>query len=223
MTLALFDLDNTLLDGDSDHLWHEYLIARGVLSGSLHGERLNEFDRQYHAGELDAQAYLEFTLGLLERIPAIELRALRDDFMTQVIKPRIPNAARSLLAKHRAAGHTLIVITLTQRFISEPIAAEFGVDDLVATVPEMIDGRLTGRITGEPCYQRGKIRHLQAWMEANRATLENSYFYSDSLNDLPLLEAVTSPVVVGPDKALAKVAAERGWMSMRLSVEDEAQ
>lgn len=221
MSLALFDLDNTLLDGDSDRLWSQYLFEKGVLNSSLHAERLDEYDRQYHAGELDARDYLSFSLGLLSKVPPSELRRLREDFMQQMITPRISNAARSLLAKHRTAGHTLIIITLTNRFITEPIAAELGVDALLATVPEFAEGRLTGKIVGEPCYQRGKLAHLQTWMQEHGENLDNSYFYSDSLNDLPLLEAVTCPVVVGPDPALTKIANERGWMTLHLAVDDK--
>lgn len=217
MTLALFDLDNTLLDGDSDRLWSEYLFEKDVLSFAQHGRKLEEYDRQYHQGGLDAEDYLVFSLGLLSRIPAKELLRLRADFLQHRILPRITDGARSLVEKHRAAGHTLIIITLTQKFISEPIAAEIGADALLATVPEMLEGRFTGKIIGEPCYQAGKIRHLQAWMAENGESLDNSYFYSDSLNDLPLLEAVDCPVVVGPDPALAKLATERGWLCLQLS------
>ncbi len=223
MSLALFDLDNTLLDGDSDRLWSAYLFAKGILNPAVHGDRLDEFDRQYHSGELDAREYLEFSLSLLKKIPVPELRKLRDDFMQQMISPRIAGAARSLVEKHRAAGHTLIIITLTHRFITEPIAAEFGVDALLATEPELVDGRFTGNILGDPCYQRGKIDHLRCWMQEHGESLENSYFYSDSMNDLPLLEAVTFPAVVGPDKELAALARERGWLTLKLVVEPEAK
>ncbi|NNF52369.1 MAG: HAD family hydrolase [Gammaproteobacteria bacterium] len=223
MSLALFDLDDTLLDGDSDRLWTDYLFDRGILDANLHREKMDDFDRQYHAGALDAAQYLCFSLDLLSQIPTGELLRLRDDFLRTVISPRISAAARSLLAKHRSAGHTLVIITLTNRFVSEPIAAELGVDALLATVPEMSHGQLTGRIVGEPCYQLGKIAHLQAWMEKRGENLDNSYFYSDSMNDLPLLEAVSCPVVVNPDATLEKVARTRGWLIMKMNAERPEQ
>lgn len=217
MTLALFDLDETLLDGDSDRLWTEFLFTAGILNPNLHRKTMDEFDRQYHAGVLNAREYLCFSLDLLSKIPAKELLRLRDEFLESLILPRIPDGARSLLEKHRSAGHIRIIITLTNRFVTEPIAAMLGVDALIATEPEMVNGQLTGQIIGEPCYQQGKISHLEAWMQQHGETLENSYFYSDSMNDLPLLEAVSCPVAVSPDPALKKVAGERGWLVMRLN------
>lgn len=211
MNLALFDLDNTLLDGDSDRLWCEYLAAHGVLDLHAHGTTLDDFHQHYVEGRLDVHAYLGFILGLLSKIPAGELRRLRDGFLEQSIRPRILPAARSLVEKHRLAGDLLVIITLTNRLVTEPIAAEFGVDALLATEPEMFHQRPTGRIIGEPCYQFGKISHLQRWLESREEDPEDSYFYSDSINDLPLLEAVTHPVVVNPDPSLATLAKARGW------------
>ncbi len=216
MSLALFDLDNTLLDGDSDQLWGEYLAAHGVLDLADHTPKLEAFHRRYLEGRLDVREYLAFFLGLLSRVPGQELRKLRDGFVQQAILPRIPTAARSLLEKHRAAGDKLLLITLTNRLVTEPIAAEFGVDDLLATEPEMVDGRPTGRILGEPCYQFGKLWHLQRWLEQNDEDMVDSCFYSDSLNDLPLLEAVACPIVVNPDAELAKLARCRGWLRQDL-------
>lgn len=220
MSLALFDLDNTLLDGDSDRLWNEYLAARGVLDVAAHGERLEAFHRQYLCGTLEVREYLSFSLGLLSGLSADELPGLLQGFMRQMIEPRMSSAAKRLLQVHRAAGHTLLIITLTNRFITEPIAAAFDVDDLLATVPEMHGGKPTGQIIGEPCYQHGKLSHLRAWMQAHGKNLEDSYFYSDSLNDLPLLEAVSCPVVVNPDEELARIARDRGWKILTLSIED---
>lgn len=220
MGLALFDLDNTLLDGDSDQLWAEFLATHGLLEPAIHGPKLEAFHRQYLEGQLDVREYLAFSLGLLSKVPRQELRKLRESFVQAAVLPRIRNAARSLVEKHRSAGDTLLMITLTNRIITEPIAAEFGVDDLLATEPEMVDGRPTGRIIGEPCYQVGKLWHLQRWLESNNADMTDSYFYSDSLNDLPLLEAVTCPVVVNPDPELAELARARGWL--RRDLADEA-
>lgn len=221
MNLALFDLDNTLLNGDSDQLWCEYLASHGVLDLAVHGPRLDGFHRQYLDGQLDVHAYLDFILGLLSKIPAGELQRLREGFMEASIRPRILPAARSLVEKHRMAGDLLVIITLTNRLVTEPIAAEFGVDALLATEPEMIDQRPTGRIIGEPCYQFGKIRHLQRWLGTRDEEPEGSYFYSDSLNDLPLLEAVSHPVVVNPDPGLAALASARGWLRHDLAPRSE--
>lgn len=212
MNLALFDLDNTLLNGDSDRLWCEYLAGHGVLDLAAHGPRLKAFHEHYVEGRLDVHAYLGFILGLLGNIPAAELRRLRDGFMDASIRPRILPAARSLVEKHRSAGDLLVIITLTNRLITEPIAAEFGVDALLATEPEMVDQRPTGRIVGEPCYQFGKLWHLERWLATRDENPTASYFYSDSFNDLPLLEAVTCPVVVNPDPVLAEIACRRGWL-----------
>ncbi len=223
MNLALFDLDNTLLDGDSDRLWCEYLAAHGVLDLHAHGPSLDEFHQQYVEGSLDVRAYLGFVLGLLGKIPAAELRRLREGFMEQSIRPRILPAARSLVEKHRLAGDLLVIITLTNRLVTEPIAAEFGVDALLATEPEIIDERPTGRIIGEPCYQFGKIWHLERWLESRDEEPGGSYFYSDSMNDLPLLEAVTHPVVVNPDPSLAKLARARGWQRHDLAAGAEGR
>ncbi len=216
MTLALFDLDNTLLDGDSDQLWTEYLGGLGVVDLTIHGPRMADYHAQYLAGELDVAAYLAYSIGLVKHLPVAELRELRQAFLASVIRPRIRAAALSLLETHRRRTDRLIIITLTQRLISEPIAAEFGVEALLATEPECVDGYLTGRIVGVPCYQRGKIAHLNSWMEANNESLRDSYFYSDSINDLPLLEAVTIPVAVNPDPELARIAQQRGWLCKHL-------
>lgn len=219
MSLALFDLDHTLLDGDTDQLWGEFLARRGLLDLSETGPRLRKFHSQYLAGRLDARAYLNFILGLLQQLPINMLGVLRRDFMAEMIRPRISDGARNLVEKHRARGDTLLIITLTNRFLTEPIAKEFRVDALLATELEIADDRFTGQILGEPCYQHGKIRHLQTWMAANNESLENSHFYSDSVNDLPLLETVSCPVIVNPDKELARLAQARGWPELRLGAE----
>ncbi len=216
MTLALFDLDNTLLDGDSDQLWTEFLGLSGVLDLHLHGPRLLSYHEQYLAGALDVHEYLDFSIGLIRHLPVTELRELRDAFMIRLICPRIRDQARALVEGHRARGDRLIMVTLTNRFISEPIAREFGIEALLATEPEIVSGYLTGRILGEPCYQHGKIAHLQRWMDQHEESFDGSCFYSDSINDLPLLEAVDCPIVVNPDPDLAAIARQRGWLCRQL-------
>lgn len=222
MTLALFDLDNTLLDGDSDQLWTEYLGNLGVLDLTIHGPRIADYHEQYLSGELDVAAYLAFSIGLFAHLPVTELRALGRTFLNSVIRPRIRETALALLADHRRHGHRLLIVTLTQRLISGPIAAEFGVDALLATEPECVDGYLTGRVVGVPCYQHGKIAHLESWANAHGESLAGSYFYSDSINDLPLLESVTIPIAVNPDPALDRIARQRGWLRKRLFDRAEA-
>ena len=217
MTLALFDLDNTLLDGDSDQLWTEFLGSLGLVDLTIHGPRMSAYHEQYLAGELDVGEYLAFSLGLISHIPVAELRELRHAYLERLIRPRIPAQARALVDRHRAQARKLVIITLTNRFISEPIATEFKVDALLATEPEIVNGRLTGHIVGEPCYQHGKIAHLRSWLKLNNEDLGGSYFYSDSINDLPLLEAVTYPIVVNPDPQLEEIARQRGWLCQRLS------
>ncbi len=217
MALALFDLDNTLLDGDSDQLWADYLGSAGIVNIAQNASRMASFHGQYLSGTLDVREYLAFSLGLIRHIPLPELRRLRQPFIEQWIRPRIRDEARQLIRQHQALAHRLVIITLTNRFISEPIATEFGIAVLLATEPEIVGEHLTGQIVGDPCYQRGKIAHLGQWMRANGEDLNGSYFYSDSINDLPLLETVSCPVVVNPDPQLAEIARERGWLRRDLS------
>ncbi|TDX99369.1 histidinol-phosphatase [Thiohalophilus thiocyanatoxydans] len=211
MALAIFDLDNTLLDGDSDYLWGRFLVAQGRVDGDSYERENHRFYEEYRRGQLDIQEFLAFSLKPLSEIPPPELAELHRRFMEQAIRPRITAPARELLARHRAEGDFLLIITATNRFITAPIAEELGVDDLLATDPEQIAGRYTGRVSGIPCFREGKVERLEQWLKQTGQNLADSWFYSDSRNDLPLLERVTRPVAVDPDETLADHAAARGW------------
>ena len=211
MSLALFDLDNTLIAGDSDYLWGRHLVATGLVD-AVHYERENaRFYADYRAGTLDIQAFLRFALEPLARIGMEQLLALREDFMRQHIEPILLARARQLVERHRRAGDTLVVITATNSFVTGPIAAALGVPHLIATEPEMRDGRYTGEVAGTPAFREGKVTRLMEWLAASGEDLAGSSFYSDSHNDLPLLLAVESPVAVDPDPQLRAEAEHRRW------------
>ncbi|WP_347909629.1 HAD family hydrolase [Pseudomonas grandcourensis] len=211
MRLALFDLDNTLLGGDSDHAWGDYLCERGFLDAVAYKARNDAFYQDYLAGKLDNAAYLNFCLEVLGRTEMTTLDQWHSDYMRDCIEPIMLPKAIELLAKHRAAGDKLVIITATNRFVTGPIAERLGVETLIATECEMLDGRYTGRSTDVPCFREGKVTRLNRWLEETGFTLEDSYFYSDSMNDLPLLEQVTHAVAVDPDPNLRAEAEKRGW------------
>lgn len=216
MPLAIFDLDNTLLAGDSDYLWGVFLAERGVVDPD-HYERENErFYREYKEGRLDIHEFLRFSLAPLARHTPAELVAWRADFLAEKIEPIVLPKALALLDRHRAAGDELLIITATNRFVTEPIAARLGVPHLIATEPALRDGRYTGEVEGIPSFREGKVLRLEQWLDAHRASLAGSSFYSDSHNDIPLLERVDHPVAVDPDPALADLAAARGWTILSL-------
>ena len=211
MALALFDLDNTLLAGDSDYLWGCFLAREGLVDGEAYERENLRFYRDYQAGRLDIHEFLRFALRpLADHDPAL-LEAVRARFLEETIAPIVAPGARDLLARHRAAGDRVAIVTATNRFVTGPIAALLGVDDLLATEPQRVDGRYTGEPDGVPCFREGKVTRLHAWLAQEGLDLAGSWFYSDSLNDLPLLEAVDHPVAVDPDPTLAATAAERGW------------
>lgn len=211
MSLAIFDLDNTLLGGDSDYLWGQFLVEQGLVDGE-HYERENQrFYDDYEAGTLDIYQYQAFMLQPLTLHPLAEMLAWRERFMEEKIQPILLPRADELLNQRRAAGDILLIITATNRFITAPIAERFGVPHLLATEPEVINGRYTGRTVGIPCFQQGKVERLNAWLTETGSDLTESWFYSDSHNDLPLLNRVTHPVAVDPDATLARHAQERGW------------
>lgn len=211
MRLALFDLDNTLLGGDSDHAWGDYLCQRGILDATTYKARNDEFYQDYLAGTLDLTEYLNFTLDILGRTEMAELDEWHRDFMRDCIEPIMLPKAMELIAKHREAGDKLVVITATNRFVTAPIVARLGIDTLLATECEIVDGRYSGRTTDVPCFREGKVIRLNRWLEENNFNLDDSYFYSDSLNDLPLLEKVANPVAVDPDPKLRAEAQSRSW------------
>ena len=214
--LALFDLDNTLLAGDSDYAWAQHLIDAGVLDAEEYNARNDWFFDRYKDGTLDIHEFLEFQLAPLARHPREQLDAWHRDFMERRIRPMIAAPARALVKRH--AGDLTAIVTATNRFITAPIARELGVANLLATDIEEVDGRFTGKPHGTPTFREGKIRCVDEWLAARGTTLADyeSWFYSDSHNDLPLLERVTHPVAVDPDDTLRAVAAARGWELLSL-------
>ena len=211
MSLAIFDLDNTLLGDDSDFLWGQFLVAQGLVDGEFYSRENQRFYEDYKAGKLDIFEFLAFSLKPLSEHSREKLDTLHRQFMQEVITPVMLPAAHLLLEKHRAQGDTLLIITATNSFITGPIAAALGVDNLIATEPEIVDGQYTGRVSGTPCFQHGKVERLEAWLTAHQENLAHSWFYSDSHNDLPLLQAVSHPVAVDPDEVLERHARDRRW------------
>ncbi len=216
MSLAIFDLDNTLLGGDSDHGWGQFLVDRGIVDAALYQSSNDRFYAQYQSGGLDIDEYLRFALEPLTRFTQAQLADLHRQFMREVIAPmRLPKAD-ALLAEHRTRGDYLLIITATNAFVTRPIAQSLGVDAILATEPELVDGRYTGRSVGTACFREGKVICLRAWLEDHPFDLADSYFYSDSHNDLPLLEMVAKPVAVDADATLTAVASARGWPLLSL-------
>ena len=211
MPLALFDLDNTLLAGDSDYLWGRHLVALGVVDGEVYEAVNQRHYEDYRAGCLDIDAFLRFALAPLAANDPADLRRWHQAFMDEHIEPLITDAALALVEDHRARGDTLVVITATNSFVTRPIAARFGIDHLIATEPEVRDGRFTGGVAGMPAFREGKVTRLQAWLDDHGLDLDGSHFYSDSCNDLPLLGRVDHPVAVDPDPTLAAHARTQGW------------
>ncbi len=214
MRLALFDLDNTLLAGDSDYEWGQFLVDRGVLERETYEAQNRAYFEQYAAGTLDIHEYLGFALRPLAQHSEQDLARWHAEFMQSRILPMVSAAARGLVRRHLDRGDLCAVITATNSFVTAPIAREFGVSHLIATEPESRDGRFTGRVAGTPCFREGKVRRLDEWLAAQGRTLgafEESCFYSDSHNDLPLLERVSRPVAVDPDDELLKRARQRNW------------
>ncbi|WP_447955871.1 histidinol-phosphatase [Vreelandella sp. EE7] len=216
MSLAIFDLDNTLLSIDSDHAWGEFLLEQGAVDPVAYREANDRFMAEYEAGTLDMAAFLEVALKPLAENSPEQLAAWHQQFMASKIEPHILAKGEDLLARHRTQGDTLLIITATNRFITGPIAERLGVDDLIAVEPEMVNGRYTGKVTGVPSYREGKVTRLQAWLETQDHTLDGTWFYSDSHNDLALLEQVEHPVAVDPDDTLRQIAEERQWRIMSL-------
>jgi HAD superfamily hydrolase (TIGR01490 family) len=214
VTLCLFDLDHTLLSGDSDYEWGQFLVDRGVLPREQYEAQNAAFFEQYKAGTLDIHEYLGFALRPLAAHTAEDLARWHAAFMRDRILPMITPRARALVRSHLGAGELCAVVTATNSFVTAPIAREFGIPHLIATEPESLGGRFTGRVAGTPCFREGKIRRVDEWLAGLGRRLEDhaaSSFYSDSHNDLPLLERVTRPIAVDPDHQLAAEAARRGW------------
>lgn len=211
MALALFDLDNTLLNGDSDHAWGMYLAKIGAVDAVEQQSKQDYFYQQYLTGDLDILEFCEFQFQVLTRNTIEQLHAWRSEFLRTVITPMIESGKSELLEPHRSKGDDILIITATNDFITQPIAQQLGVKTLLATNAEFINGAYTGKVAGTPCFQNGKVTRLRAWLKDNNKELENSYFYSDSINDLPLLEQVDNPVAVTPDQRLRAHAEKHHW------------
>ena len=214
MRLALFDLDNTLLAGDSDYEWGQFLVDEGVLERESYEAQNRAYFEQYVAGTLDIHEYLGFALRPLAQHSAQDLARWHARFMESRILPMIGATARTLVCRHLDRGDLCAVITATNSFVTAPIAREFGVANLIATEPESRDGRFTGRVAGIACFRKGKVCRLEQWLAARGRKVNDfseSSFYSDSHNDLPLLELVTRPVAVDPDDELLHTARQRNW------------
>lgn len=220
MALAIFDLDNTLLNGDSDYLWGRFLCDQGLVDADAYEFENKRFYEEYKAGVLDILEFLAFSLKPLSEHSRDKLEALHKKFMASTIRPLITDSARQLLEKHRKKGDYLLIITATNHFITAPIARELGVDDIIATDAEIRNERYTGKVAGIPCFREGKVQRLEQWLKRKGQNLAESWFYSDSHNDLALLERVSHPIAVDPDETLADHASARGWPILSLKGRD---
>ncbi len=220
MNLTLFDLDGTLLPGDSDHAWGEFVIAQGWVDGAEHRARNDAFHADYASGRLDIAAYTDFATAPWRDRPEAELAAARAHFVDSAILPQLQPAALALVQRHRDAGDLLAIVTATNDFVTRPIADLFGVASLIATdLARDAAGRVTGAVQGTPAFREGKIARVEAWLASQGLALPHfasSTFYSDSPNDLPLLERVSHPVATNPTPALARTAQQRGWPVLNL-------
>jgi len=211
VSLAIFDLDNTLIADDSDYLWGQFLVDNGIVDKDYYESANTKFYDDYKQGNLDMVEFLKFSLQPLADNPVEQLYSWREQFIQEIIKPLMLKSAEELIAKHKARGDTLMVITATNRFVTEPIVNLYGIEHLLATTPEFVDGRYTGSFSGIPCFREGKVKTLEAWLQQSNNTLEGSWFYSDSHNDLPLLQRVDYPVAVDPDEKLEQFAKSSNW------------
>ena len=214
MNLVLFDLDNTLLAGDSDFAWAQFLIGKGVLDREVQEAKNITFYEQYQAGTLDIFEFLDFQLAPLARHPREQLDAWHAEFMAGSVLPMITAQARALVGQHLAQDALVAVVTATNAFVTGPIVREFGIPHLVATIPAQQDGAFTGKPRGVPAFKSGKIERVDSWLESlglHLGSFDHSWFYSDSHNDLPLLQRVSKPVAVDPDETLRAHALAHGW------------
>ena len=211
MALAIFDLDNTLLGGDSDYLWGEYLVENKLVNTVDYQSTNQHFYEQYVAGSMDIFEFSAFQFKPLADNSIVTLEQWREDYLIKKIEPIILVQAKALIEKHRQQNDTLMIITATNSFITTPIANKLGIPNLIATEPEVIDGHFTGEVSGCPSYQEGKVTRLHDWLKDTQHSLDGSYFYSDSHNDLPLLELLEYPFAVVPDPELTVIAQERRW------------
>jgi HAD superfamily hydrolase (TIGR01490 family) len=211
MSLAIFDLDNTLIADDSDYLWGQFLVDKGIVNKEHYEQANARFYEDYKQGTLDIEEFLQFSLKPLADNKPDQLFRWRDQFIQEIIQPILLQPAIDLVNKHKAKNDTLMVITATNRFITEPIVKLYGIDNLLATTPEFINNQFTGQFEGIPCFQEGKVKLLEQWLQNSGESLENSWFYSDSHNDLPLLNLVDNPIAVNPDDELEIFANDKGW------------
>ncbi|MFT7387312.1 MAG: HAD superfamily hydrolase (TIGR01490 family) [Candidatus Endobugula sp.] len=215
MKLAIFDLDHTLLAGDSDYEWGNFLVSEGVVDTQYYQQKNDEFYQQYQDKTLDIIEYQEFVLAPLTQLSSDQRNSLHHRFMATVIAPLRQQRADDLIAKHQKNGDTLLVITATNHFIASPIVRAMGIHNVLATDPEIVDGQFTGKVMGTPCFQKGKIMRLQSWLtqqeKDHQKTFNHMTFYSDSINDAPLLGYVNRAIAVDPDDKLRRLAEEKNW------------
>ncbi len=219
MNLAIFDLDNTLLDGDSDYNWGIYLVKKGYLDEEEYKVKNQKFFEEYQHGNLDIFAFAEFQFQFLKNNKRKFLNDVRSDYIDEIIKPMVLKKAVDLVSQHKEAGDSLLIITATNSFITKPIGELFGIENLIGTDPEEHLGEFTGKVKGTPSFKEGKVTRLFDWLDARDFKLtdfEKTFFYSDSHNDLALLEVVTNPVVVNGDKILLEKAQEKNWPTLNL-------
>ena len=218
MAVAFFDLDHTLLNGDSDHAWGDFMAEHGLVDQAEFKRINDQFYIDYQAGNLDILAYLEFALSPLKQTPMTTLLALREQFIAERIQPMIVDLAQALVNQHRQAGRELVIVTATNRFVTAPIAEIFNIEHLIATDLEMQAGQYTGQIDGVACFQTGKVTKVKQWLIEHHCDLKQSFFYSDSHNDIPLLELVDNPIAVDPDEKLSRHCQRHGWATLKLHV-----
>jgi HAD superfamily hydrolase (TIGR01490 family) len=219
MNLAIFDLDNTLLDGDSDYNWGIYLVKKGYLDEEEYKVKNQKFFEEYQHGKLDIFAFAEFQFQFLKNNTRKFLNDVRSDYIDEIIKPMVLKKAVDLVSQHKEVGDSLLIITATNSFITKPIGELFGIENLIGTDPEEHLGEFTGKVKGIPSFKEGKVTRLFDWLDARDFKLtdfEKTFFYSDSHNDLALLEVVTNPVVVNGDKILLEKAQEKNWPTLNL-------
>jgi len=214
VALAIFDLDNTLIADDSDYLWGQYLVERGVVDGEYYERENRRFYDEYKTGSLDIYEFLAFSLKPLAENSFKSLDQWRSSFFREKIEPILLPKAMNIVEKHKKDGDHVMIITATNSFVTRPIADAYGIETLIATEPEWNGTTYTGRVLGTPCFQSGKVERLNLWLKEQSQTMKGSYFYSDSHNDLPLLERVTYPIAVDADEKLTATAVERDWQQL---------
>ncbi len=216
MTLAIFDLDNTLIGDDSDNLWGQYLVDQKLVDATDFAEKNEQFYQDYKTGTLDMDAWLHFSLAPLRNQPMAVLDAWHREFMRTVIQPVMLPKAAALIADHKARGHTLLIITATNVFITRPIAAALGIENLLGCEAEIANDMYTGKPIGVPSYREGKVTRLKEWLKEKDESMDGAYFYSDSQHDIPLLQLVDNPIAVDPDDTLRAKAQQSGWEILSL-------